>query len=61
MHAFICSCNTKLVKSCAVKIFQEIYDNDYKNYRKTIKSLKNSLINAKQELSKEFIQKTKTE
>jgi hypothetical protein len=61
IHAFMCSSNTKLVKSCAGKLLQEIYDNDYKNYRKTIKSLKNTLINADQELSKEFIQKTKTE
>jgi len=60
IHAFVCSSNTKLVKSCAGKILQEIYDNDYKNYPKTIKSLKQLLINANQELSKEFIEKTKT-
>jgi hypothetical protein len=58
IHAFICSSNTKLVGSCARKTLEEIYDYNYKNYGKTIKYIKQTLMDANQELSKIFIKNT---
>jgi len=60
IHAFTCLSNTKLVESCAGKILQELYDYDYKNYQNNIKYIKQTLIDANQELVRVFIKNTNT-
>ena len=52
LHAFMCLSNTKLMQKCIVKVLQENYDSDYKNYQTNIKALKEMMISANEHLSK---------
>jgi hypothetical protein len=59
IHALLCLSNTKLVKICAGKILQGIYDNNgYQVYQEFIVETKETLINLNEELSELFVTNT---
>ncbi len=61
VHAFTCLSNKKLIKKCVSKVLQNIYNNDYKNYQKTIVNIKKMLIILNQQLSEAFTKNINTE
>jgi hypothetical protein len=58
IYALLCLSNEKLVKTCAGRILQNIYDDHYKSYEAVVMYTKQVLIDLNQQLSEALITNT---